>query len=104
MHHEGSLRVCLAGLERAGFVVLPASATWFVTLDLAASGLPVDDAALAERLIREAGVASIPVSAFYAEAPERSYLRLCFAKADATLDSAAARLASFRRTANGGEF
>ncbi len=84
------------GLTQAGFAVLPANATWFVTLDLAASGLPADDMTVAERLIREAGVASIPVSAFYAQQPERGYLRLCFAKADATLDQAVERLVSFR--------
>ncbi len=84
------------GLNSAGFAVLPASGTWFVTIDLAASGLPADDVTVAERLIREARVASIPVSAFYAEAPERGYLRLCFAKEDATLDEALERLARFR--------
>ncbi|MCC6926813.1 aminotransferase [Novosphingobium sp.] len=86
----------VAGLEAAGFAVLPASGTWFVTIDLAASGLPADDLAVSERLVREAGVASIPVSAFYAEAPERGYLRLCFTKPDAVLDEAIARLARFR--------
>ncbi len=85
------------GLTDAGYAVLPASGTWFVTLDLAASGLPADDVAVAEQLIRTAGVASIPVSAFYAEAPERGYLRLCFAKQDATLGEAVERLAQFRR-------
>jgi aspartate/methionine/tyrosine aminotransferase len=85
------------GLTSAGFAVLPASGTWFITLDLAASGLPADDVAVAERLIREAGVASIPVSAFYAESPERGYLRLCFAKRDEVLESALERLARFRR-------
>ncbi|NCU12745.1 MAG: aminotransferase [Sphingomonadaceae bacterium] len=84
------------GLTRAGIAVLPASGTWFITVDLAASGLPADDAALAERLIREAGVASIPVSAFYAEAPEKGYLRLCFAKRDPVLDEAVERIAAFR--------
>jgi N-succinyldiaminopimelate aminotransferase len=87
----------VGGLTAAGFALLPASATWFVTIDLAASGLAPDDAALAEQLIREAGVASIPVSAFYADQPERGYLRLCFAKQDATLDQAVERLAGFRR-------
>ncbi len=87
------------GLTSAGFVVLPSSGTWFVTVDLAASSLPADDAAVAERLIREAGVASIPVSAFYAQTPERGYLRLCFAKEPATLDEAMERLARFRRSA-----
>ena len=84
------------GLEDAGFTVLPSSGTWFVTIDLAASGLPADDAALAERLVREAGVASIPVSAFYAQTPETGYLRLCFTKDEAVLDEAVARLAKFR--------
>lgn len=87
----------VSGLSEAGFAVLPSSGTWFVTIDLAASGLPADDGVLAERLIREAGVASIPVSAFYADAPEKGYLRLCFAKQDATLDEAIKRLASFRQ-------
>ncbi len=86
----------VGGLKAAGFAVLPANGTWFVTIDLAASGLSADDAVIAERLIREAGVASIPVSAFYAQAPETGYLRLCFAKEDAVLDEAVARLAKFR--------
>jgi len=86
----------VSGLEAAGFVVLPASGTWFVTVDLAASGLPADDVAVSERLVREAGVASIPVSAFYADQPERGYLRLCFTKEDAVLDEALERLARFR--------
>ncbi len=84
------------GLEGAGFAVLPSAATWFVTIDLAASGLPADDVAVAERMIREAGVAAIPLSAFCGPAPERGYLRLCFAKEEATLDAAIERLAAFR--------
>ena len=88
----------MSGLTAAGFAVLPSSGTWFVTIDLAASGLPGEDAALAERLIRDAGVASIPVSAFYAEAPQTGYLRLCFAKQDAVLDQAIEQLHQFRRT------
>ena len=84
------------GLTAAGFAVLPASGTWFVTIDLAASGLPADDAAISERLVREAGVASIPVSAFYALDAERGYLRLCFTKEAAVIDAALERLAAFR--------
>ena len=84
------------GMSAAGFAVLPASGTWFVTIDLAASGLPADDEAVAQRLVNDAGVASIPVSAFYAERPERGFLRLCFAKEDAVLDEAVHRLAAMR--------
>lgn len=85
------------GLAAAGYTVLPADGTWFVIIDLAASGLPADDEAVAERMVREAGVAAIPISAFYRDDPERGYLRLCFAKEDATLDKAVERLAEFRR-------
>jgi N-succinyldiaminopimelate aminotransferase len=84
------------GLTAAGYVLLPSQGTWFVTVDHAASGLPPDDEAVAERMIREAGVAAIPPSVFYRDDPERGYLRLCFAKEDATLDAAIERLAAFR--------
>jgi aspartate/methionine/tyrosine aminotransferase len=67
-----------------------------VTIDLAASGLEPDDEAVATRMIREAGVAAIPVSAFCGKTPEKGYLRFCFAKEDATLDAAIERLARFR--------
>ena len=85
-----------AGMESSGFSLLPVHGTWFVLVDLAASGLPADDAALARRLAHEAGVGSIPVSAFYAREPERGYLRLCFAKRPDTLDEAVSRLCRFR--------
>ena len=84
------------GLGQAGYAVLPSAATWFVTVDLAASGLEPDDEAVAMRMIREAGVASIPVSAFCGAAPETGYLRFCFAKEDGTLDAAIERLSRFR--------
>jgi N-succinyldiaminopimelate aminotransferase len=91
----------VGGLEAAGYVLLPSQGTWFVTVDLAASGLPANDETVAERMIREAGVAAIPPSVFYRDDPETGYLRLCFAKQDATLDEAIARLAEFRRSAAG---
>ena len=93
--YEAGRERLVGGLTEAGYVLLPSEGTWFVTIDLAASGLPRDDEAVCERLLREAGVASIPVSAFYRDAPEKGYLRLCFAKEDATLDEAIGRLAKF---------
>lgn len=81
-----------AGLAAAGFAALPTEGTYFLNVDLAPLGL-VDDAAFCRRLVAEAGVAAIPVSAFYADASMRSVIRFCFAKADATLDGAVTRLA-----------
>lgn len=50
------------------------------------------DRVLAERLTREAGVASIPVSAFYSDGEDNRVLRFCFAKEEETLARAAERL------------
>lgn len=46
------------------------------------------------RLIREAGVATIPLSAFYTDATDHGLIRLSFAKDDATLLEGARRLCS----------
>ena len=85
-----------SGLEAAGFVPLPAEGTYFLSIDLAASGIAADDVAFCERAVREAGVAAIPISAFYAEAPVRNVVRLCFAKKDETLDIGIDRLSRAR--------
>ncbi len=77
------------GLADRGFTVLPSQATYFLTVDL---GPGVDDAAWCEALVRERGVAAIPVSAFYAEDAVRRTVRFCFAKRDATLQAALDRL------------
>lgn len=81
-----------SGLRAAGLSVLATEGTYFLNVDLAPMGL-TDDAAFCRRLVTEAGVAAIPVSAFYADASMRSVVRFCFAKADATLDEAVRRLA-----------
>jgi aspartate/methionine/tyrosine aminotransferase len=85
-----------AGLERAGFAVLPNAATWFLCVDLAASGIALGDREFSERAIREAGVASIPVSALFEGEGPTNVVRFCFTKPDAMLDEAVARLAALR--------
>ena len=85
-----------AALAAAGYVVLASEGSYFLCVDIAASGFVVDDRAFCLRLVEEAGVAAIPVSALYAEQHERRIVRFCFAKADDALDEAAARLATFR--------
>ena len=81
-----------AGLADLGFVTLPSEATYFLNIDLAASGIEEEDVGFCQRLVREREVAAIPVSAFYAEEPVTSVVRLCFAKRDETLDAALANL------------
>lgn len=90
------------GLTAAGFVAVPGAATWFISLDLRASGIAMDDAAFCERIVREAGVAAIPISAFYPDDAVTHLVRLCFTKSDEVLDEAVARLAAFRQRALAG--
>ena len=71
---------------------LPARSTYFQLVDYSAiSDLP--DSEFALQLIRDPGVANIPVSPFCSHAsPAERIVRLCFAKEDATLVAAAERL------------
>lgn len=85
-----------AGLEREGFTVLPAAGTYFLNVDLAASGIAEDDRAFCLRAVKEHGVAAIPVSAFYEQDAPIHIIRLCFAKRDETLDAGIERLAAAR--------
>ncbi|MBU0776041.1 MAG: aminotransferase [Alphaproteobacteria bacterium] len=95
--YQASRDRLVTGLRAAGFVLLPSQATWFVSVDLPASGIAMDDREFCERIVRDAGVAAIPISAFYPDEPVTHLVRLCFSKADAVLDEAVARLADFRR-------
>ena len=79
------------GLAARGFTVLPTAGTYFLNIDLAPLGI-ADDVAFCQALVAEHGVAAVPVSAFYAEDAVRSVVRFCFAKSDATLDTALERL------------
>lgn len=84
------------GLRDAGFAVLPSAATYFLSVDLTASGLAMDDVTFSGRLVDEAKVATIPVSAFYAEDPVTNVVRFCFVKEDAVLDEALTRVKAWR--------
>ena len=55
-----------------------------------------NDLAFAQRLAREAGVAVVPVSAFYHDGFDAGLVRFCFAKEPATLAAAAERLEDWR--------
>lgn len=50
----------------------------------------------AKKLTKEAGVASIPVSAFYQNGKENKVLRFCFAKKESTLDDAVERIIHYQ--------
>jgi aspartate/methionine/tyrosine aminotransferase len=89
------------GLQREGFAVLSSQGTYFLNVDLKASGVAEPDRTFCLRAVNEAGVAAIPVSAFYEQDPVTSIVRLCLSKRDETLDAGVERLARARELSIG---
>jgi aspartate/methionine/tyrosine aminotransferase len=87
------------GLEEAGYAVLPSASTYFLCVDLAASGISLDDESFAKLAVEQAGVAVIPLSTFSDEGAMKHMIRLCFAKRDETIDAGVAALAKARELA-----
>ena len=78
-------------LEATRFRPLPCRGTYFQMVDYSAI-TNERDTDFAMRLLREHGVATIPVSPFLTDAEPGPVLRFCFAKRDETLERAAERL------------
>lgn len=73
------------------FEFLPSEGTYFQTVRYnSLSNLP--DVQFCEWLVKEVGVAAIPLSVFYEERNDYHTIRFCFAKTDDTLTQAAERL------------
>lgn len=81
----------LNAISCSKFKFIAAQGTYFQLLDYSAIS-EENDIDFAERLTKEIGVASIPISPFYAQKMEQKLLRLCFAKTDDVLELAAQKL------------
>lgn len=78
-------------MTKSKFEFLPSEGTYFQTVRYnAISDLP--DVSFCEWLVKEIGVAAIPLSVFYEELNDYHTIRFCFAKTDETLIHAAERL------------
>ena len=83
-------KIITEALELAGFRIYPSRSSFYAWVRI--PDRFEDATELNEFLIREAGVAGVPGSAFMDE-PERDvFMRLCFAREDAMLELAAARI------------
>lgn len=82
-----------AALSRAGLAPLPCAGTYFLNADISGTRIGGDDVTFCQQAVAEAGVAAIPVSAFYEADAAGTLVRFCFAKDDAVLEEGAARLA-----------
>jgi aspartate/methionine/tyrosine aminotransferase len=81
------------GLSAAGYEVLRSAATYFLCVDLEASGISLDDESFATWAVEQAGVAVVPLSAFAERESSRHLVRLCFGKKDETIDAGVAAMA-----------
>jgi methionine aminotransferase len=78
-------------LKPSKFELLPCRGTYFQLVDYSRISTK-NDVEFSQWLTKEVGVASIPISVFFKDAFNKKYLRLCFAKSDKILTSAAERL------------
>lgn len=83
------------GLRHIGFGVLDCQGTYFLTTDVRPLGVNEVDADFCRRITTEAGVAAVPVSAFYQAGEVRNFVRFCFAKREDAIDEALRRLGRF---------
>jgi len=95
---EDNRDLLAAGLSDLGFEVLPSEGTYFLAANISAL-TNEKDRAFCERLVREAGVALIPLSEFFS-GPNRpdTYVRFAFCKQRTVIEDALKRLkAHFNR-------
>ncbi|MBQ0907831.1 aminotransferase class I/II-fold pyridoxal phosphate-dependent enzyme [Flavobacterium sp. F-328] len=78
-------------LQNSRFKLMPCEGTYFQVASYAAISQE-SDVDFCKRLITDFGVAAIPISTFYANGKDLKLIRFCFAKDNATLEAAAARL------------
>jgi methionine transaminase len=78
----------LSMIEKTGFKATPSRGTYFQLLDYSEISTE-PDFEFAQRLIKDYGIAAIPVSAFNKDGLDHKQLRFCFAKKEETLEKAA---------------
>lgn len=74
-------------IQSSRFKIIPSYGTYFQLLDYSNIS-EKDEMSFAEELIKEHGIASVPVSPFYHDNKSNSALRFCFAKEESTLKKA----------------
>ncbi|WP_087745604.1 MULTISPECIES: pyridoxal phosphate-dependent aminotransferase [unclassified Acidovorax] len=79
------------GLEGSRLKLLPSTGSYFQCVDISAVS-DLNEAEFCQWLTREAGVAAIPLSAFYGDGFDQGVVRFCFAKKDETLRDAIGKL------------
>ena len=80
------------------FKLLPSSGSYYLLMDYSQlSNEP--DSIFAERLVKEYGIATLPISSFQHEKANERLLRICFAKPNQVLEDAANKLKAVKVSA-----
>jgi aspartate/methionine/tyrosine aminotransferase len=82
----------IRGLASVGFEMMDSAGTYFVCADFRSLGFNGTDEAFCRHITEHAGVAAVPLSAFYENADVDRFVRFCFCKQDHVLDEAIERL------------
>ncbi|MBS0985768.1 aminotransferase [Acetobacter thailandicus] len=88
------------GLRKLGLDVLPCHGSYFVIADISPLARGKDDMTFAKTLTIEAGVATIPASAFYSQlngTPPAHLLRFAFCKQEQVLRDALSRIETWQK-------
>ncbi|WP_169569228.1 aminotransferase [Sneathiella limimaris] len=84
------------GLREIGFETADCDGTYFLNADIQSIGFQGSDVDFCRLITTEAGVAAVPVSAFYAsEGAKTNFVRFCFCKREEVLKEAITRLDDF---------
>ncbi|MDN7352426.1 aminotransferase [Acetobacter senegalensis] len=89
-----------AGLRGVGLDVLPCQGSYFIMADITPLANGLDDMAFARLLTEQAGVTTIPASAFYEPsngAPPTHLLRFAFCKQESVLQEAVNRIEAWHK-------
>jgi len=89
--YERKRNIFLNEIRNTKFKIKPCSGTYFQLLDYSDISQK-SDIEFAEYLTKEIGVAVIPLSPFYSDRKSKSLIRVCFAKSDEVLKTAAQKL------------
>lgn len=85
--YQSKKNLFIEGLSNSKFKPLNCHGTYFCLADYSEIS-DENDIDFAKRITKEFGVASIPVSVFYADKTDNKVVRFCFAKEDETLNKA----------------
>jgi len=82
----------LSLMQQSKFKFLPTKGTYFQLMNFSEVAPDMKDREFVEWLVKEHGVAAIPISGFYSDKIDDQMVRFCFAKKEETLTKAAEKL------------